>query len=106
MNINIDRMTEAQLYDLNRKVVERLKFLRSMRAHAAMLEFSIGEKVCFQSSKQGFVVGILTKYNKKTVTLITEDGDRWNVSPHLLHRLEENDNKATESAEIIDFVLK
>jgi len=106
MSINIDRLTEAQLYDLNRKVVERLKFLRSMRAHAAMLEFSIGEKVCFQSSEHGFVAGVLTKYNKKTVTLITEDGDRWNVSPHLLHRLEENEKKETESGDIIDFELK
>jgi len=44
--------------------------------------------------------------SKTTVTPIAEDGDRWNVSPHLLHRLEENNGKAKQSGKIIDFVHK
>jgi hypothetical protein len=27
---------------------------------------------------------MLTRYNKKTVTVITESGERWNVAPGLL----------------------
>ena len=45
MKINIDILNEKELIDLNRKIVERLKFLESMRAHSEMLEFSVGEKV-------------------------------------------------------------
>jgi hypothetical protein len=48
MRIDIDGLTEAELIDLNNRVVERLKFLRHMRAHAQMLEFSIGDRVSFQ----------------------------------------------------------
>ena len=36
------------------------------------------------------VVGILTRYNKKSVTVITEAGERWNVAPQFLHRLVES----------------
>ena len=43
MRIDIDGLTEAELIDLNNRVVERLKFLRHMRAHSQMLEFSIGD---------------------------------------------------------------
>lgn len=34
MRIDIDGLTEAELIDLNHRVVERLKFLNRMRAHA------------------------------------------------------------------------
>jgi hypothetical protein len=35
----------------------------------------------------GSVVGMLTRYNPKTVTVITDDGQRWRVSPALLRRV-------------------
>ena len=38
MNIDIDKLTEAELVDLNNRIVERLRFLTHMRAHAQMLE--------------------------------------------------------------------
>jgi hypothetical protein len=45
MNINIDELTEAELVDLNHRIVERLRFLNQMRAHTKMLEFKIGDRV-------------------------------------------------------------
>lgn len=33
MTIDIDRLTEAELIDLNHRIVERLRFLQQMRAH-------------------------------------------------------------------------
>lgn len=75
MRIDIDGLTEAELIDLNNRVVERLKFLRHMRAHSQMLEFSIGDRVSFQPEGRPLQVGMLTRYNKKTVTVITESGN-------------------------------
>jgi hypothetical protein len=72
MRIDIDGLSEAELIDLNNRVVERLKFLRHMRAHSQMLEFSIGDRVSFQPEGRPLQVGMLTRYNKKTVTVITE----------------------------------
>jgi hypothetical protein len=86
--INIDHLSEAELYDLNRRIVERLRFFQQMRAHRRMLEFKIGDRVMFLTESHGQVVGTLTRYNKKTVTVITDQGQRWNVAPSLLVRIE------------------
>jgi hypothetical protein len=86
MPIDIDRLTEAELIDLNRRVVERLKFLSQMRAHAQMLDFSIGDRVSFDADHIGPVSGMIVKYNRKTVTILTVDGRQWRVSPSLLRR--------------------
>jgi hypothetical protein len=97
MRIDIDKLTEAELIDLNNRVVARLQFLAQMRAHAQMLEFKIGDRVSFHPDGHRRVVGMLTRYNRKTVTVITDDGQRWNVSPRLLGPDEPNrsDNPAT-----------
>jgi hypothetical protein len=41
MPIDIDKLTEAELIDLNHRIVERLRFLQQMKAHAKMLEFKM-----------------------------------------------------------------
>ena len=87
MKIDIDKMTEAELVDLNHRIVARLRFLNQMRAHADMLEFRIGDRVAFRPAGQGQVEGMLTRYNKKTVTVITDDGRQWNVSPSFLRKV-------------------
>jgi len=40
MKIDIDKLTEAELIDLNNRIVARLRFLNETRAHATMLKFS------------------------------------------------------------------
>jgi len=72
--IDIDKLTEAELVDLNNRIVERLRFLNHMRAHSQMLEFRIGDRVSFQPQDRAPIVGMLTRYNRKTVTVITDDG--------------------------------
>ena len=88
MTINIDSLTEAELIDLNNRVVTRLRFLDESRAHARMLEFRIGDRVTFQPDDRPEVVGTLTRYNRKSVTVISDSGQRWNVSPSVLRRLD------------------
>src|SRR5437899_6958432 len=60
MEIDIDKLTEAELTDLNNRIVARLRFLSQMRAHAQMLEFKIGDRVSFQPEGHRGVVGMLT----------------------------------------------
>src|SRR3954466_7668180 len=59
MKIDIDRLTEAELVDLNHRIVARLRFLQQMRAHADMLEFKIGDRVTFRPSGQQQIEGML-----------------------------------------------
>ena len=86
MKIDIDQLSEAELIDLNNRIVARLRFLKQMRAHVEMLEFKIGDRVTFRPPGQGPVEGMLTRYNKKTVTVVTDEGRQWNVSPTFLSK--------------------
>ena len=106
MNIDIDQLSEQELTELHHKIVERLKFLESMRAHAEMMTFNIGEKVSFSPPGRGEVTGMLVKYNKKTVSVVTEDGQKWNVSPHLLERVKKPQRKEKRSGTVIELPPK
>jgi hypothetical protein len=101
MRIDIDKLTEAELIDLNNRVVARLQFLAQMRAHAQMLEFKIGDRVSFQPDGHRRIVGMLTRYNRKTVTVVTDDGQRWNVSPRLLGLADEPQRSGNPAANIV-----
>lgn len=96
--INIDHLTEAELIDLNHRIVQRLRLMSQVHAHKAMLEFRIGDRVTFEPEGRTPVFGILTRYNKKSVTVITDDGHRWNVPPRFL-RLAESTLTAPQTQE-------
>jgi len=102
MKIDIDRLTEPELIDLNNRVVARLKFLHEMRAHARMLDFSIGERVSFQPDGHPVLAGIIAKYNRKTVTVITDNGQQWNVAPAFLRKVESTAPGTASTARVIN----
>ena len=66
-----------------------------------MLEFSIGDRVCFESGNRGLIEGILTRYNKRTVTVITDDRHQWNVAPGFLRRVVRPATGEAASANVI-----
>jgi hypothetical protein len=106
MKIDIDRLTEAELIDLNNRIVERLRFLTQMRAHGQMLQFKIGDRVSFQPEGHPIVLGMLTRYNRRTVTVITDSGQRWNVAPTLLRRADSSDAARDPSPNVIQLRKK
>ena len=101
MRINIDKLTEPELIDLNNRIVERLRFLSQMRAHGQMLQFKIGDRVSFEPEGRPVLFGMLTRYNRKTVTVITDSGQRWNVAPKLLRRADSSNIAEDVAANII-----
>ena len=92
MEINIDKLTEAELIDLNCRIVERLKMINQLKAHGAMMNYRVGERVYFLDNDNQRVYGVLTKYNRKTVSIIADSGLKWKVSPTLLNKIEEDDD--------------
>ena len=101
MKIDIDKLSEEELIDLNHRIVERLRFLGQMRTHSKMLDFRIGDRVTFQPEGRSPLVGMLTRYNKKTVTVITDSGQHRNVAPGLLHKLAPTEATETNKAKVI-----
>ena len=106
MKIDIDSMSYDELVELNHKIVERLKFLDSIHTHKEMMKFSPGDQVCFEPAGRGKQFGTLVKYNKKTVTVITESGQKWNVSPHLLRKVKNVKSSKSSHGKIIDLPKK
>ncbi len=88
MAINIENLSEAELIELNHKIVHRLRLMQQVYAHKEMIKFKIGDKVTFSPAGKTIQTGTLTRFNKKTVTVITEDGGHWNVAPQCIQLAE------------------
>jgi hypothetical protein len=99
MNIDIDKLSEEELIDLNNRIVARLRFLNQMRAHSQMLDFRIGDRVTFQPDGRPPLFGIITRYNKKTVTVITDGGQHWTVAPGLLRKAAATDSTEPQKSQ-------
>jgi ribosomal protein L21E len=101
MKIDITQLSEDELVDLHRRITERLRFLSQTRAHHKMLEFKVGDRVSFKRDDQTTLSGVLTRYNKKTVTVITDNGEHWNVSPGLLKLAKDAKDSENKPSNII-----
>lgn len=95
----LDQLSTEELMNLNQQIVERLKFRESMQNHQDMMAFKIGQRVSFMPAGGERQIGTLVKYNQKTVTVVTEAGQKWNVSPHLLSPVKE----VSGQRNIVDF---
>ena len=80
----IRHLGEEDLRFLNRLIVERLKLTAQARSTALMSRFNIGDRVGFRAPSGEWKSGIVQRLNKKTVTILTNKGHLWNVSPGFL----------------------
>jgi hypothetical protein len=78
------RMTEEDLRFLNRLIVDRLKLLGQARSTVMLARFSVGDRVSFQATTGERKFGVVTRLNKKTAGVATDDGQHWNVHPGYL----------------------
>lgn len=84
----IKDLSEDELVYLNRLIVERLKLISQARSTAAMAQYNIGEMVQFDTDDGRILTGRIIKLNKKTVSIITNERQRWNVAPVFLRSVE------------------
>lgn len=74
-----------------------------------MVNFRIGEKVKFHPPGHPEITGTLTRYNKKSVSIVAENGQRWNVHPGLLSKVSTDRPGSTDAkvkeASVIQFPL-
>ena len=87
MPTDITKFSEAQLSQLNQKIVARLRFLQEARMQQQMQSFVVGDRVSFHAPGHDPKTGIVAKCNRKTITVITDDHHQWNVAPVFLSRV-------------------
>ena len=93
MPINIDQLSIEELVALNHRVIARIKLLEQRSTMNSMVKFNVGSRVSFDPDGS-IRTGTLIKFNPKTVVVLTDDGQRWKVSPHFLRHLVENQTTA------------
>jgi hypothetical protein len=86
MPIDLTGYTEADLIELNRRVVERIRALRQQRCASSMTEFGVGDRVSFHPECGHEVVGTVIRLNRRSVTVVATDGHHWRVAPGLLKK--------------------
>lgn len=106
MNIDITHLSEGELRALNRQIVERLRLMQQMRTQERMLEFRVGDRVSFEPEGRGVLFGVLLRYNKKTITVLTEGGEQWKVSPGFLRRVVDVDPPVAAGPNVIPLKKK
>jgi hypothetical protein len=80
----LDMLTEQELIQLNQIIVQRLRLMQQIRAHGSMMKFRLGQRVQFTASTGQLIRGVLSRMNRKSVTVVTDDGHQWRVSPDFL----------------------
>jgi len=80
----VAELSEDDLRFVNRLVVDRLKLLAQARSTALLADFHVGQRVCFTTPEGRTVAARVECLNKKTASVVTDDGDRWNVAPAFL----------------------
>jgi hypothetical protein len=86
----IRRMSEEDLRFLNRLIVERLKLIHQAHSTAMLARFTLGDRVSFPSSTGERKAGVIVRLNKKTASIVTDDGQQWNVHPAYLSSVDAN----------------
>lgn len=80
----IRRLGEDDLRYLNRLIVERLKLIHQARSTVMLANFNVGDRVRFPTGAGDEKTGVIIRLNKKTASIATDDGHRWNVHPGFL----------------------
>jgi hypothetical protein len=89
--IDLGKLSEDELIDLNQRIVERLSHIRQTRRYQELARFSLGDTVSFTPECGHIVVGTVVRLNQKTATVASKDGLSWRVSPALLSKVSDGE---------------
>lgn len=87
MDIDLTKLTEAELIALNQRVVERIKALRQRRYLESMTSLDVGDRVSFRPDCGHAVEATVLRLNRKSVTVLDPHGVEWRVAPTLLTKV-------------------
>lgn len=98
--IDLTKLSEDDLIQLNRRIVERLQLIRSARSLTQLARFSVGMVVEFDTEDGRTISGTVASLNRRTATVVTPSG-RWRVSPSLLRTAGMSHASSTPAARVV-----
>jgi hypothetical protein len=100
MPLDISQLSEDELLELNRRIVERLQFIESAKSLTRLARFSVGMTVEFALDDRRTLTSTVARLNQKTATVVTAAG-RWRVSPALLRPVSEAQRSSPPASRIV-----
>lgn len=84
----IKRLKIKDLIYLNGIIIDRIKVLQQINSSEKMTKFHVGQRVSFSPEGAQVKEGRVTRLNKKTVSVITDDNENWKVGTGLLKSID------------------
>ena len=91
----VETLDEDQLHALYHVVAQRLQLAQKAHALAAMSRFHVLDRVSFVHNGKQYE-GTVTRLNQKTISIMLEDGTRWNIAPSLLTKVADRKETALQ----------
>jgi hypothetical protein len=82
--IDIDGLSEDELYALSGRIYDRITVLERKRERAALSQYRSGLRVVVETPGFGAMIGTIIRPNQKTVTVRMDNAQIWRVSPHYI----------------------
>jgi hypothetical protein len=98
--LDLTKLSEDELIDLNRRIVARLRLIRSARHLTQLARFAVGMTVEFDTDDGRTVSGTVARVNQRTATIVGPSG-RWRVSPSLLRVPRAAQQKGDQGARLL-----
>ncbi|MCG6298270.1 hypothetical protein [Vibrio vulnificus] len=85
--MDIDTLTRTELIELNNRIVARLESMDELEVQAKRQQFTLGSPAEFVDDKGTARVCVVVKFNIKTISVSTANGERWNIPADRLRPL-------------------
>jgi hypothetical protein len=80
VSIDLARLSEDELLDLNRQIIERLRLMRSARQLINLTRFTVGTHVEFTTDDGRILQGEMIRVNRKTATVCSNPSGHWSAA--------------------------
>jgi hypothetical protein len=97
---HLTKLSEDDLIELNRRIVERLQLIRSAKGLTQLARFSVGMVVEFETEDGRTISGTVARLNRRTATVVTPS-ERWRVSPSRLRTADVSHASGTPAARVV-----
>lgn len=87
VTIDFNQFSTEELIQLNKDIVNHVKLRRERESQSQMNRFDLGDTVSFETQEGKIVTGEIIRFNKKSVTIVTDDKDQWRVHPKYITKV-------------------
>lgn len=98
MDIDLNKYSMQELYEINSAVVRQIKALQKVDAKEKSISFKIGQEVWFVTRSGERIEGKLARFLPKNLEVhhtnpVTKQLTKWKVSPHLVRAVEPDEKE-------------